>query len=120
MLVNCPISVGEYLDKYSILLVKLQKINDPEKLADVKKELEMIKNVILIDSDLQLFLDELYHCNLRSWENNEVRRSAIFVDDNVFLESCKKEMELNNQRYVIKKKINILCNSEIVERKGHL
>jgi hypothetical protein len=121
-----PISIGELLDKITILKIKREKIKDNDKLANVNKEYELltqIMNNINIDESNFLFKD-LYELNLRFWEYhdwqrekwNYLKNKSDFID----LELYKKNEEehiMNDSRAEIKKKINKLYNSDIVEEK---
>ena len=50
MKINVPISIGELIDKITILEIKSKKIKDPLKLKEVKKELKLLKNTLKINN----------------------------------------------------------------------
>lgn len=119
MKINCDISVGEYIDKVSILHVKKNKLKDQGKIDDVEKELLSLNDPILNDNQCKDLIKDLYECNLKMWNINELRRKNT-SNDKEFIKLCLDEMTTNDQRYLIKNKINRLFNSELIERKSHL
>lgn len=116
------ISNGELLDKLSILEIKLGKINDPEKLVNVRSEYLMLKPLgdNLIVSVRSLYND-LVGVNLLLWEiEDEIRdleRSQRFDDQ--FIQTARKVYRFNDKRAHIKKEINRLTNSGLIEEKSY-
>ncbi len=117
-----PISMGELLDKYSILLVKLEKITDKKKLVNINKELDALFNVIY-ESDLKAtgYTNLLLGINKQLWDVEEAirekERSKDFGADFVFL--ARSVYRLNDLRFKVKNLINEVFNSEIREEKSH-
>lgn len=120
-----PISLGELLDKITILKIKLLKVSDISKLENIQKEyklLSIIMNKEGISEEHALF-QELYKLNLEFWEYHDWQRERWLTnkDDNMIdIELYKKnrdEHKLNDKRAEIKKSLNILYKSEIVEEK---
>lgn len=72
MNVKIPISIGELLDKISILEIKCIKILDENKLVNIKKELSELKQeyekIKINDSEINSLYKELYGINLMLWE----------------------------------------------------
>jgi hypothetical protein len=120
MKILCGISLGEYLDKYSILSIKLEKITDFQKRKEVEKEIQDYDKKII--SDNLNFINKLYDVNLQSWENNDLRKKKIENDDldEDFIQMSIKESKLNDQRYLIKREIDITSNSFYKEQKNYL
>lgn len=116
------ISVGELFDKLSILQIKLEKIKDKKSLNYVKKEFIELdrtsKDQFFIVKSLYL---KLYSINKKLWNlENRVRkleRKKQFGKH--FIISARKIYKYNDQRATIKKKINMLTNSEYQEVKQH-
>ena len=118
------VSIGEIADKFTILTIKSFEITDEDKLQNIKKEWKSINQVIKYNFPL-LATDDLTHKLL------DVNRQLWVVED--ALRDCenKKEFEklfiflarqvyrLNDQRAGIKKDINILYKSEIIEEKSY-
>ena len=72
MEVNIPVSLGELLDKISILEIKNKKITNESKLVNIKKELSGLKNVLkeldINMSEANDLFEDLYKINLSLWE----------------------------------------------------
>ena len=120
-----PISLGELLDKITILKIKLLKVSDSNKLENIQKEntlLSTIMNKEGISEEHALF-QELYKLNLEFWEYHDWQRERWLSNTNenmIDIELYKKnrdEHKLNDRRAEIKKNLNILYKSEIVEEK---
>ena len=121
-----PISTGELLDKITILKIKKNKMVDTEKLVNVNKEYELlteILNKLCIDESNPLFI-ELYDLNLKFWEYhdwqrekwNELKDKPTIIDIELYKKN-EEEHIMNDLRAEIKKRINKLYNSDIVEEK---
>lgn len=116
------ISNGELLDKLSILEIKLEKITDPEKLVNIRKEYQLIRppGDKLISAIGTLYVD-LLKVNLKLWEIEDtirnLEREGQFGD--LFIQTARKVYQFNDQRAEIKKEINRLTNSGLVEEKSY-
>ena len=121
-----PISLGELIDKITILKIKLLKIKDKYKLKNVINEYEQLSEILKKNNfteDNQLFID-LYNLNLEFWEYHDWQRERWRNLEDKYnlldLELYNKNREehiLNDKRAEIKKKINTEYNSLIVEEK---
>ena len=115
------VSIGEALDKVSILTIKLNKIQDTEKLRNVAKEL----NVITKELPRGILEDSLYQqlcsVNLRLWEiEDEIRECERSGDFNLnFIRLARAVYHRNDERAEIKKQINIKYKSELMEEKSY-
>jgi hypothetical protein len=118
------ISNGELLDKISILELKLLRIEDEEKLVNIKKEFETLNPLVVElfenhDSDLQNHYLELARINGQLWDIEDwirdCEREKRF--DKEFVELARSVYIMNDQRSEIKKIINILTESDLVEEK---
>jgi hypothetical protein len=123
-MINVPICNGELVDKLTILKIKKEKML-LSKLENVTKEYNLLLpylNNIGLSEDHELF-KKLYKINLEFWEYHDWQREKWrnLQDDNLIdIELFKKNREehiLNDNRARVKKEINILTNSEIVEEK---
>ena len=119
-IINAPISIGELVDKITILEIKKNKFQN-SKLENVLKELSylrrlMEKNKIEITDDLFTSLKEI---NLTLWNiEDQIRIKEKNKEfDNIFIELARSVYFKNDKRAEIKKSINQLCNSEITEEK---
>jgi len=123
-MIYVPVSLGELIDKITILKIKCVKIKDLTKLENVKKEYHLLIDVLykqgLTEED-PLF-KELYELNTIFWEYHDWQREKWreCKEDEINTELYHKNREehiLNDKRAEIKKKINELYHSEIVEEK---
>lgn len=117
-----PISIGELFDKYSILEIKISKIKNQKKINLVKKELTLLKPYI----DRYPLQAELYNklknVNTKLWEIEDmlrIKEQAIEFDEK-FIELARSVYFTNDERADIKKKINMIFKSEIVEVKDYV
>ena len=119
------VSVGELLDKISILEIKKDKIKDPEKLEYIKDELSVLreefKNNIKSDSKIDKLYQSLKIINLRLWTIEDDKRKCEKEKD--FTENFKKLSRdvhiLNDDRAKIKLEINNYTGSKIKEIKEY-
>lgn len=123
-MLNIPISLGELLDKLSILHIKKQKISEPTKLSLVTKEYELLyerSQVYLNDKDLFNLYDDLIITNSKLWNiEDEIRvceKNKKF--DDKFVELARAVYFTNDERFEIKNKINQVAGSEIQEQKSY-
>jgi hypothetical protein len=123
-----PVSAGELLDKKTILEIKQQRIGDPEKRANVERELQLLATIaqkLSLASEQSAVLaqleSELRAVNSELWDlENKVRacdRSGVFGDD--FIASARQIYAGNDRRAAVKRRINLLLGSSIVEEKSH-
>jgi hypothetical protein len=120
-----PISLGELLDKISILEIKNKKILSKSKILNITKELNGLKKVLEdlnIDfSETNNLYNELYEINLTLWEIEDSIR--VLEKDNdfgeKFIELARAVYITNDKRFEVKNEINKLFNSEYVEEKSY-
>lgn len=124
MLVSAPISVGELVDKITILEIKLDRINDPNKLTNIALELghltEILKNLDLKNTEALLRAD-LKAINAELWDIENFKRSCESTLDfgEPFIEAARNVYLKNDQRAALKRAINILAGSTIIEEKSY-
>ena len=121
-IINAPISIGELVDKITILEIKKNKLQN-SKLENVLKELSFLrklmeKHQIEITDDLFTQLKEI---NLTLWNiEDQIRIKEKNKEfDNIFIELARSVYFKNDKRAEIKKRINLLSNSEITEEKSY-
>jgi hypothetical protein len=127
MNIKIPISIGELIDKITILEIKNSRIKNEEKLLNVRNELKILRSILLENNfheNIENYYQCLYTVNLEIWELEEdIRKfSENLLYDNELIEFsriAKKIREKNDQRSVIKKEINLKFYSSIVEEKSH-
>ena len=123
MSVTISVSIGELWDKYSILLIKKDKIIDCNKLIHVNKEIEELNNEMNRFSykDNELFLElKLVNNTLWDIEDNIRIKESKKIFDNEFIELSRNVYYTNDKRSELKKQINILFNSIIHEVKEYI
>jgi hypothetical protein len=118
------VSVGELLDKVSILYIKNSKIHDEEKLKKVEVELlyllPIVKPFLEIPEVDDLYTD-LMGVNFELWDIEDAlrlleKRKEFEV---IFVDLARQVYKFNDQRSALKEKINVLTNSEISEVKSY-
>lgn len=115
------VSIGEVIDKITILKLKKANITDEEKLANVNKEY----NYLLSEVEAEIIADdlftELYSVNKKLWEiEDDIRdceRNRDFEEN--FIRLARLVYITNDERAEIKKKINLKYGSEFVEEKSY-
>ena len=117
-----PVSIGELYDKYTILQIKKEKINNIDKLAYITTELTHLQP--LIDKfKLELALvEKIKNVNERLWEiedNIRIKESKLEFDEE-FINLARLVYKTNDERYSIKAMINNIYNSAIQEIKHYL
>lgn len=125
MKINTEISVGELLDKISILKIKSSKIKDEEKLKNINKELQALN--LIVDQSLKSYKalgkrsNELMDVNLKLWsiedDIREKEREKCFDDS--FIELARSVYITNDKRFEIKNKINKESGSSFSEEKSY-
>jgi hypothetical protein len=124
MFEKIPTSNGEVLDKFSILELKYNKILDPNKINNIKNELSYLKNIcynIINKYNITNLYDELKQVNELLWniEDNIRIKENKQEFDNEFIELARNVYKTNDQRAHIKKLINEISGSEIIEEKSY-
>ena len=119
------ISVGELVDKITILEIKKSKIKNKDKVIEVDKELKSLigtlNNYIPDQSNISKFKNELKNTNLKLWdiENNKRAAEKIKKFDDKFIELARNVYKLNDERSKIKLAINNALGSNIKEVKSY-
>jgi len=120
-----PISPGELIDKLTILRIKSEKMTDPSKLENVRFEqrrLQLIADDVLpTDETLSTLWAELYEVNVDLWTIEEDIRKFEDKKDfgPAFIALARAVYVTNDRRAELKKKINTLLGSALVEEKSY-
>ena len=116
------VSIGEIVDKLSILKIKTNNITDELKLNNVKKEYDYLFDIVF--KDLKISEDDFHKLiliNEKLWdiedELREKERQKIFNDD--FIQLARSVYFTNDRRSEIKKEINLKYGSLFVEEKSY-
>jgi hypothetical protein len=118
------VSNGELLDKFSILKIKLANIIDCDKIKNVEKEIEIIEPMFdSISKDLKIkdLFEMLLAVNKKLWmiEDSIRQHEREKNFDGEFIQLARNVYITNDIRATIKKEINLLSNSNIVEEKSY-
>lgn len=117
-ILHLPVSIGEAIDKLTILEIKYEKIQDQRK-NDVKLEFDMLFEKLKdIVQQHPLFYKMMKQVNLDIWDMMDILRDHK-VDDQLYLEKCKECIEWNDIRFRVKNKINSVSHSTLKEQKGY-
>jgi hypothetical protein len=120
-----PISVGELIDKITILRIKRERIHAAPALANVAHELgqllEIRARASLEAPDLAEFEEELFQVNGRLWDVEDELRALEQAGDfrDRFIELARSVYRLNDRRSNLKRRINAVTGSVIVEEKSY-
>jgi len=116
-----PVSPGELLDKITILEIKSERMTDPQKLANVRRELAMLSATwsgsVVSDATVSRIHGELKRVNEALWviEDDIRDKERLKEFDARFIELARSVYVTNDQRANAKKELNLHLGSEIVE-----
>ncbi len=120
-----PVSPGDLLDKITILRIKVARIQDAAKLANVKLELSLLeqtwKDSGAAVHDVALDERALENVNGQLWDiEDRIRdKEARQTFDREFIELARAVYICNDERAAIKKRINLQLGSRLVEEKSY-
>ena len=124
MIISTPVSLGELVDKISILHIKNINIKDEEKLKLIREELELLNQTLnkhINNSDIQNYLDSLIEINSKLWtiedDIRDCERNKKF--DQTFIELARSVYFTNDKRSEVKLEINKKFGSKIIEVKSY-
>ena len=125
MPILAPISAGELIDKITILRVKAERIGDPAKEANVRKELALLEATaaehLLASDEVDRLTAALTAVNAALWDvedgKRDCERRQDFGPD--FVALARRVYIENDQRAALKRSINEAAGSEIVEEKSY-
>jgi hypothetical protein len=117
------VSIGEVIDKITILQIKKKNIDNKTKLCYINEELNVLQGTlqsegINVPKDL---IESLRNVNQKLWDTEDIIRlkekNGKF--DEEFIKHARQDAILNDQRFLIKNKINNHCESSIKEQKSY-
>jgi hypothetical protein len=119
-IISVPISMGELVDKITILNIKKENITDSNKLKSIIIELELLENIYK-DYICNEYYEQLKNVNKKLWviEDRIRDKERLKEFDNEFIELSRSVYFTNDERCRIKKNINTLYNSVITEEKSY-
>ena len=125
MKVNIEVSIGELVDKISILEIKLEKIDDKEKKLNIQKEYELLKveykKLLEKYADVDDYFLDIKEVNLDIWSMEENIRELISQKkfDTEYIDMAREIQRKNDQRFEIKNEINKVFQSSLLEQKSY-
>jgi hypothetical protein len=123
--VTIEVAPGELIDKITILEIKADRISDPEKLSNVRVELETLRaarvRMIAGSAELETLTAKLQSVNEALWEIEDKIRTCEGNEDfgPHFIELARSVYKSNDRRAAIKRQINLLLGSGLIEEKSY-
>lgn len=116
------VSNGEILDKFSILHIKQKNCTDAGQLYNINKEIDILAPLfdnIVNTPDISNLYNELYLINNKLWQiEDDIRtKERLQAFDNEFIELARNVYRTNDIRATLKKQINLLSRSALIEEK---
>jgi len=121
-IMKIEVSNGEIIDKKTIIQIKLERINESAKLANLQKEYdELAKASALIIDDNDPLYKALYDVNCELWDIEDhirdLERAKDFGED--FIQTARSVYFKNDKRSEIKREINLKTSSALIEEKSY-
>jgi len=120
-----PVSPGELLDKITILRIKVARMQDAGKIANVKLELALLEQTWRDSGaaahDVELEIHALQNVNERLWDIEDLIRNkeATQTFDRDFIDLARAVYQYNDERAAIKKRVNLQLGSRLIEEKSY-
>ncbi len=125
MSLKVEVSAGEFLDKLTILKIKTERIQDTAQLRNINYELDVLRQAWvdspLSQKDVSLDLKDLKEVNEKLWDIEDRLRGmeARKQFDDEFVQLARSVYRLNDKRAAIKRRLNELFGSKMVEEKSY-
>lgn len=125
MNIKVDVSLGEFLDKVTILEIKAERIRDEAKLANVRHELELLRRTWrdspFASKDISEPLARLKAINEKLWDiEDRIRvKESRGAFDAEFIELARAVYLCNDERAAIKHELNVTLGSELIEEKSY-
>tara|TARA_Y100000385_G_scaffold1806_1_gene1935 strand:- start:1350 stop:1736 length:387 start_codon:yes stop_codon:yes gene_type:complete len=122
MKIKIPVSIGELVDKLTILEIKLSNVSSQDKKVNLENEFNELKSVFennIPSEKIQKYYQELLVINKKLWKiEDDIRileKQKLFNEE--FIELARSVYVTNDERFEIKNTINSLMGSNIIEEK---
>ncbi len=117
-IIQIPVSIGEIVDKYSILEIKIKNINDHKKLNEIKRELKSLEICKKFINQYNHFYKQLLYINQKIWDfTNEIK--ILDIKNENYAKIASDIFSFNQKRFRLKKYFNDLNNSSLKEQKSY-
>jgi len=120
--IKIPTSIGELIDKITILEIKLERIDDPNKLINIENELDALESIHIPHlGGFDDLMRDLKIVNEKLWviEDAIRRKESKKEFDKEFIDLARSVYLTNDERSKIKRKINELTGSSLIEEKSY-
>jgi hypothetical protein len=119
-----PVSWGELLDKISILEIKRERIRDAHARANIEKELRLLRDLAapaMAEPEVRPLLAKLDEVNEALWDIEDAIRACEARGDfgPGFVRLARSVYRRNDERAALKRELNLLLASELVEEKSY-
>jgi|SRR5579871_1577026 len=124
--VEVPIAIGELIDKITILEIKMERIRDAAKLANVRRELDLLRarrdTGLAGDAGIEALSARLKKLNESLWDlEDEIRDCERRRDFGpAFVAAARRIYSTNDERCAVKREINLLSGSDLMEEKAYV
>jgi len=123
-MIQVPVSLGELVDKITILQIKLIEIKDEEKLKNIQKEYDALTSLLIykeLRTQISSYLNQLFIVNQKLWVLEDDIRKCEKAEsfDDIFVRCARHIYKTNDERSRIKKELNLAFGSELIEEKSH-
>jgi hypothetical protein len=112
------VSIGEAIDKFNILELKMKKITNENKKIEIQKEINVLQGCEEYKTKYDFYYTLLMYVNEKIWDMTDVIKS-ITVEDSQFSHISNEIFEFNQKRFRIKNWFNLLSESNIKEQKSY-
>ena len=125
MSIKIDVSFGELLDKLTILEIKFERIDDEKKIANIKRELEVLTNTWITSGVDVASVDneriELKHINESLWDIEDAirRQEAANSFGTEFVSLARNVYKINDKRSEVKRLVNEKLGSTLIEEKSY-
>ena len=117
---HIEVSIGEAIDKYSILELKAKYITNPEKLASIHRELQGLSECYRYIHSNPFFYKLLLHINDEIWKmTDKIKNKDVCYFERDFAYISNMIFEYNQKRFRLKSIFNNLYNSNFIEQKSY-
>jgi hypothetical protein len=123
-MIEVPVSWGELVDKITILQIKSDRMNDEQKLANVRKELTLLSEKLGVNAtvpEVERLTGELYSVNAALWDIEDDIRDCENAGDfgGKFISLARSVYITNDKRADLKREVNLALGSGLVEEKSY-
>lgn len=125
MSIKVEVSLGEFLDKLTILEIKSERIQDPAKLANVRRQLDRLREAWRAANHdtgpVSGALQDLKRVNEELWDiENRIRaKESEGAFDEEFIELARAVYRTNDRRAAISRELNRVLESELMDEKSY-